>query len=78
MRAALTARRPGDERDLAFDSPNHDYLALFLPPPEGAAAADTLTDFMPNRCYADWMIGTACKANVCFVERDLAATDLVG
>jgi hypothetical protein len=26
MRAALTARRAGDERDLAFDSPGHNYL----------------------------------------------------
>jgi hypothetical protein len=33
MRAALTARRPGDERDLAFDSPSHNYLnSLFLQP----------------------------------------------
>jgi hypothetical protein len=26
MRAALTARRPGDERDLAFNSTSHDCL----------------------------------------------------
>jgi hypothetical protein len=33
MRAALTARRPGDERDLAFDSPSHNYVnSLFLQP----------------------------------------------
>jgi hypothetical protein len=33
MRSALTARRPGDERDLAFDSPGHNYLnSLFIQP----------------------------------------------